>query len=261
MMLYTVAVIVVLLFALATQMFKVLREYERGVVFFLGRFQEVKGPGLIILIPFIQQMVRVDLRTVVLDVPTQDLITKDNVSVRVNAVVYFRVVDPQMAINNIESYSDATSQLAQTTLRSVLGQHELDELLSERERLNKDLQSILDQQTDDWGGIKIATVEVKHVDLNDSMVRALARQAEAERNRRAKIIHATGELEASNKLKEAAQMLNEAPNALQLRYMQTLTEITTDKTSTIIFPMPINLVEAVSDIAEAVKKNKETQDK
>ncbi|GAJ76277.1 putative stomatin/prohibitin-family membrane protease subunit aq_911 [Vibrio sp. JCM 18905] len=235
MMLYTVAVIVVLLFALATQMFKVLREYERGgVVFFLGRFQEVKGPGLIILIPFIQQMVRVDLRTVVLDVPTQDLITKDNVSVRVNAVVYFRVVDPQMAINNIESYSDATSQLAQTTLRSVLGQHELDELLSERERLNKDLQSILDQQTDDWG-IKIATVEVKHVDLNDSMVRALARQAEAERNRRAKIIHATGELEASNKLKEAAQMLNEAPNALQLRYMQTLTEITTDKTSTIIF--------------------------
>ncbi|GAJ70495.1 putative stomatin/prohibitin-family membrane protease subunit aq_911 [Vibrio sp. JCM 18904] len=230
-------------------------------MFFLGRFQEVKGPGLIILIPFIQQMVRVDLRTVVLDVPTQDLITKDNVSVRVNAVVYFRVVDPQMAINNIESYSDATSQLAQTTLRSVLGQHELDELLSERERLNKDLQSILDQQTDDWGGIKIATVEVKHVDLNDSMVRALARQAEAERNRRAKIIHATGELEASNKLKEAAQMLNEAPNALQLRYMQTLTEITTDKTSTIIFPMPINLVEAVSDIAEAVKKNKETQDK
>ncbi len=216
---------------------------------------------MIILIPFIQQMVRVDLRTVVLDVPTQDLITKDNVSVRVNAVVYFRVVDPQMAINNIESYSDATSQLAQTTLRSVLGQHELDELLSERERLNKDLQSILDQQTDDWGGIKIATVEVKHVDLNDSMVRALARQAEAERNRRAKIIHATGELEASNKLKEAAQMLNEAPNALQLRYMQTLTEITTDKTSTIIFPMPINLVEAVSDIAEAVKKNKETQDK
>ncbi|HDM8231816.1 TPA: slipin family protein [Vibrio campbellii] len=259
MMLYTVAVIIVLLFALATQMFKVLREYERGVVFFLGRFQEVKGPGLIILIPFIQQMVRVDLRTIVLDVPTQDLITRDNVSVRVNAVVYFRVVDPQMAINNIESYSDATSQLAQTTLRSVLGQHELDELLSERERLNKDLQAILDQQTDDWG-IKIATVEVKHVDLNDSMVRALARQAEAERNRRAKIIHATGELEASNKLKEAAEMLNEAPNALQLRYMQTLTEITTDKTSTIIFPMPINLVEAVSDIAKAVKNNQDEKE-
>ncbi len=255
-MLYTAAVILVLLFALATQIFKVLREYERGVVYFLGRFQEVKGPGLIILIPFIQQMVRVDLRTIVLDVPTQDLITKDNVSVQVNAVVYFRVIDPQMAINNIESYSEATSQLSQTTLRSVLGQHELDELLSERERLNKDLQAILDQQTDDWG-IKIATVEVKHVDLNESMVRALARQAEAERNRRAKVIHAAGELEASKKLKEAAKMLNEAPNALQLRYMQTLTEITTDKTSTIVFPMPMNLVETVQDIAKAVNKNKE----
>ncbi len=254
MMIYTTAVVLVLLFALATQIFKVLREYERGVVFFLGRFQEVKGPGLIILIPFIQQMVRVDLRTVVLDVPTQDLITRDNVSVRVNAVVYFRVVDPQMAINNIESYSDATSQLAQTTLRSVLGQHELDELLSERERLNKDLQAILDQQTDDWG-IKIATVEVKHVDLNDSMVRALARQAEAERNRRAKVIHATGELEASSKLKEAADMLNEAPNALQLRYMQTLTEIANEKTSTIIFPMPMNLVETLSTLSKTMPKD------
>ncbi|WP_162048057.1 slipin family protein [Vibrio taketomensis] len=254
MMIYTTAVVLVLLFALATQIFKVLREYERGVVFFLGRFQEVKGPGLIILIPFIQQMVRVDLRTVVLDVPTQDLITRDNVSVRVNAVVYFRVVNPQMAINNIESYSDATSQLAQTTLRSVLGQHELDELLSERERLNKDLQAILDQQTDDWG-IKIATVEVKHVDLNDSMVRALARQAEAERNRRAKVIHATGELEASSKLKEAADMLNEAPNALQLRYMQTLTEIANEKTSTIIFPMPMNLVETLSTLSKTMPKD------
>lgn len=254
MMIYTTAVVLVLLFALATQIFKVLREYERGVVFFLGRFQEVKGPGLIILIPFIQQMVRVDLRTVVLDVPTQDLITRDNVSVRVNAVVYFRVVDPQMAINNIESYSDATSQLAQTTLRSVLGQHELDELLSERERLNKDLQAILDQQTDDWG-IKIATVEVKHVDLNDSMVRALARQAEAERNRRAKVIHATGELEASSKLKEAADMLNEAPNALQLRYMQTLTEIANEKTSTIIFPMPMNLIETLSTLSKTMPKD------
>ncbi|NOH61848.1 slipin family protein [Vibrio sp. RE88] len=254
MWMYTGGVIALLLIAVATQMFKVLREYERGVVFFLGRFQEVKGPGLIILIPFIQQMVRVDLRTVVLDVPTQDLITRDNVSVRVNAVVYFRVIDPQMAINNIESYSDATSQLSQTTLRSVLGQHELDELLSEREQLNKDLQAILDQQTDDWG-IKIATVEVKHVDLNDSMVRALARQAEAERNRRAKIIHATGELEASNKLREAAEILNQAPNALQLRYMQTLTEISTDKTSTIIFPMPINLVETMAEFAKSQQKN------
>ncbi|WP_114764821.1 slipin family protein [Vibrio rhodolitus] len=260
MMLYTTAVVLVLLLALATQVFKVLREYERGVVFFLGRFQEVKGPGLIILIPFIQQMVRVDLRTVVLDVPTQDLITRDNVSVRVNAVVYFRVVDPQMAINNIESYSDATSQLAQTTLRSVLGQHELDELLSERERLNKDLQVILDQQTDDWG-IKIATVEVKHVDLNDSMVRALARQAEAERNRRAKVIHATGELEASSKLKEAAEMLNEAPNALQLRYMQTLTEIANEKTSTIVFPMPMNLVETLSTLAKTAENVKSNEDK
>ncbi len=247
MMLYTIAVVLVLLLALATQVFKVLREYERGVVYFLGRFQEVKGPGLIILIPFVQQMVRVDLRTIVLDVPTQDLITRDNVSVRVNAVVYFRVVDPQMAINNIESYGDATSQLAQTTLRSVLGQHELDELLAERERLNKDLQAILDQQTDDWG-IKIATVEVKHVDLNESMVRALARQAEAERNRRAKVIHATGELEASSKLKEAAEMLNQAPNALQLRYMQTLTEIANEKTSTIVYPMPMNLVESLSEL-------------
>ncbi|WFB47194.1 slipin family protein [Vibrio coralliilyticus] len=256
MWMYTGGVIALLLIAVATQMFKVLREYERGVVFFLGRFQEVKGPGLIILIPFIQQMVRVDLRTVVLDVPTQDLITRDNVSVRVNAVVYFRVIDPQMAINNIESYSDATSQLSQTTLRSVLGQHELDELLSEREQLNKDLQAILDQQTDDWG-IKIATVEVKHVDLNDSMVRALARQAEAERNRRAKIIHATGELEASNKLREAAEILNQAPNALQLRYMQTLTEISTDKTSTIIFPMPINLVETMAEFAKSQQKNDE----
>ena len=256
MWMYTGGVIALLLIAVATQMFKVPREYERGVVFFLGRFQEVKGPGLIILIPFIQQMVRVDLRTVVLDVPTQDLITRDNVSVRVNAVVYFRVIDPQMAINNIESYSDATSQLSQTTLRSVLGQHELDELLSEREQLNKDLQAILDQQTDDWG-IKIATVEVKHVDLNDSMVRALARQAEAERNRRAKIIHATGELEASNKLREAAEILNQAPNALQLRYMQTLTEISTDKTSTIIFPMPINLVETMAEFAKSQQKNNE----
>ncbi|WP_434361946.1 slipin family protein [Parasalinivibrio latis] len=247
MVLYTTAVLLVLLAILLVNMFKVLREYERGVVFFLGRFQDVKGPGLIILIPFVQQMVRVDLRTIVLDVPTQDLITRDNVSVRVNAVVYFRVLDPQMAINNVESYLEATSQLAQTTLRSVLGQHELDELLSERDRLNRDLQGILDQQTDDWG-IKIATVEVKHVDLDDSMVRALARQAEAERNRRAKVIHATGELEASSKLKEAADMLNEAPNALQLRYMQTLTEIANEKTSTIVFPMPINLVESLSEI-------------
>ena len=242
MMTYSVATIVVLVVALLISMFKVLREYERGVVFFLGRFYQVKGPGLVILIPIIQQMVRVDLRTIVLDVPTQDLITRDNVSVKVNAVVYFRVVDPKMAINNVESYFEATSQLSQTTLRSVLGQHELDELLAERDRLNKDIQVILDKQTDNWG-IKIATVEVKHVDLDESMIRALAKQAEAERVRRAKVIHATGELEASEKLKQAAAVLNESPNALQLRYMQTLTEITNDKTSTIVFPIPIDLLD------------------
>ena len=242
MMSYSIATIAVLVVALLISMFKVLREYERGVVFFLGRFYQVKGPGLVILIPIIQQMVRVDLRIIVLDVPTQDLITRDNVSVRVNAVVYFRVVDPKMAINNVESYFEATSQLSQTTLRSVLGQHELDELLAERERLNKDIQVILDKQTDNWG-IKISTVEVKHVDLDESMIRALAKQAEAERVRRAKIIHATGELEASEKLKQAAMILNESPNALQLRYMQTLTEITNDKTATIVFPLPIDLLD------------------
>jgi len=242
MMIYSVASIVILVVALLISMFKVLREYERGVVFFLGRFYQVKGPGLVILIPVIQQMVRVDLRIIVLDVPTQDLITRDNVSVKVNAVVYFRVVDPKMAIINVESYFEATSQLSQTTLRSVLGQHELDELLAERERLNKDIQVILDKQTDNWG-IKISTVEVKHVDLDESMIRALAKQAEAERVRRAKIIHAIGELEASEKLKEAAVVLNKAPNALQLRYMQTLTEITNEKTSTIVFPIPIDLLD------------------
>jgi len=245
MMIYSVGTITVLVVALLISMFKVLREYERGVVFFLGRFYQVKGPGLVILIPIIQQMVRVDLRTIVLDVPTQDLITRDNVSVKVNAVVYFRVVDPKMAINNVESYFEATSQLSQTTLRSVLGQHELDELLAERDKLNKDIQVILDKQTDNWG-IKIATVEVKHVDLDESMIRALAKQAEAERVRRAKIIHATGELEASEKLKEAAVVLNKAPNALQLRYMQTLTEITNEKTATIVFPLPMELLDRLT---------------
>ncbi|MFT6985835.1 MAG: regulator of protease activity HflC (stomatin/prohibitin superfamily) [Psychromonas sp.] len=242
MIIYSLVSIVIFVVALLMSMLRVLREYERGVVYFLGRFERVKGPGLVILIPVLQQMVRVDLRTIVLDVPTQDLITRDNVSVKVNAVVYFRVVDPQMAINNVESYLEATSQLSQTTLRSVLGQHELDELLSERDRLNKDIQVILDKQTDNWG-IKIATVEVKHVDLDESMIRALAKQAEAERVRRAKIIHATGELEASEKLQQAALVLNKAPNALQLRYLQTLTEITNDKTSTIVFPLPIDLID------------------
>ncbi|KXI24508.1 slipin family protein [Photobacterium sanguinicancri] len=258
---YSLATIIVLAVALIASMFKVLREYERAVVFLLGRFYEVKGPGLIIIVPVIQQIVRVDLRTIVLDVPTQDLITRDNVSVKVNAVVYYRVVDPKMAINNVENYQEATSQLSQTTLRSVLGQHELDELLSARDELNNDLQGILDQHTDNWG-IKIANVEIKHVDLDDSMVRALARQAEAERSRRAKVIHATGELEASAKLSEAANVLNQSPNALQLRYMQTLTEIANDRTSTIIFPMPIDLVDKFSskvDISAQLKGNQSAQ--
>ncbi|MDO6545033.1 slipin family protein [Photobacterium sanguinicancri] len=258
---YSLATIIVLVVALIASMFKVLREYERAVVFLLGRFYEVKGPGLIIIVPVIQQIVRVDLRTIVLDVPTQDLITRDNVSVKVNAVVYYRVVDPKMAINNVENYQEATSQLSQTTLRSVLGQHELDELLSARDELNNDLQGILDQHTDNWG-IKIANVEIKHVDLDDSMVRALARQAEAERSRRAKVIHATGELEASAKLSEAANVLNQSPNALQLRYMQTLTEIANDRTSTIIFPMPIDLVDKFSskmDVSAQLKGNKSAQ--
>ena len=253
MFIYTIATIVALVFVLLVSMFKVLREYERAVVFLLGRFYEVKGPGLIIIVPVIQQMVRVDLRTIVLDVPTQDLITRDNVSVKVNAVVYFRVVEPKMAINNVENYLEATSQLSQTTLRSVLGQHELDELLSAREELNRDLQGILDQHTDNWG-IKIANVEIKHVDLDDSMVRALAKQAEAERSRRAKVIHATGELEASEKLRQAAEVLNKAPNAIQLRYMQTLTEVANDRTTTIVFPMPIDMVAKFTEVMKASNK-------
>lgn len=253
MFIYTIATIVALVFVLLVSMFKILREYERAVVFLLGRFYEVKGPGLIIIVPIIQQMVRVDLRTIVLDVPTQDLITRDNVSVKVNAVVYFRVVEPKMAINNVENYLEATSQLSQTTLRSVLGQHELDELLSAREELNRDLQGILDQHTDNWG-IKIANVEIKHVDLDDSMVRALAKQAEAERSRRAKVIHATGELEASEKLRQAAEVLNKAPNAIQLRYMQTLTEVANDRTTTIVFPMPIDMVAKFTEVMKASNK-------
>ena len=221
--------------------FRILREYDRGVIFMLGRFYRVKGPGLIIVVPFIQQMVRVDLRTVVMDVPTQDVISRDNVSVKVNAVVYFRVIEPDKAIIQVENYYDATSQLAQTTLRSVLGQHELDEMLSERDRLNNDIQTILDQQTAAWG-IKVANVEIKHVDLDESMVRAIAKQAEAERSRRAKIIHAEGEMQASEKLLAAAKTLSEQSEAIQLRYLQTLTEIAGDKSSTIVFPLPIELL-------------------
>jgi regulator of protease activity HflC (stomatin/prohibitin superfamily) len=229
---------------------RVLREYERGVVFQLGRFLAVKGPGLIFLIPVIQQMVKVDLRTIVLDVPPQDVITRDNVSVKVNAVVYFRVVDPQKAIIQVADFLAATSQLAQTTLRAVLGKHELDTLLSEREKLNADIQKTLDTQTDAWG-IKVAIVEIKHVDLNDSMVRAIAKQAEAERERRAKVIHAEGELQASEKLLQAAQVLSGRPEAMQLRYLQTLSNIAGDKASTIVFPVPMDLI---SPLLEAMKK-------
>jgi len=234
------AVLIVLVMLLLST-FRILREYERGVVFQLGRFWQVKGPGLILLIPVIQQMVRVDLRTVVLDVPPQDVITRDNVSVKVNAVLYFRVLDPQKAIIQVEDFLVATSQLAQTTLRAVLGKHELDELLAEREQLNADIRQVLDAQTDAWG-IKVANVEIKHVDLNESMVRAIARQAEAERERRAKVIHAEGELQASEKLMQAAQMLGKEPGAMQLRYMQTLGAIAGDRTSTIVFPMPVDLL-------------------
>jgi len=218
--------------------FKILREYERGVIFMLGRFYKVKGPGLIILIPLIQQMERVDLRTVVMDVPTQDVISRDNVSVKVNAVVYFRVMEPEKAIIQVEKFYEATSQLAQTTLRSVLGQHELDEMLAGRDRLNIDIQTSLDQQTDAWG-IKVSNVEIKHVDLDESMVRAIAKQAEAERTRRAKVIHAEGEMQAAEKLLQAAKILSAQPEAIQLRYMQTLTEIAGDKSSTIVFPLEL----------------------
>ncbi len=229
---------------------RVLREYERGVVFTLGRFTSVKGPGLIILIPIVQQMVKLDLRTVVMDVPSQDLITRDNVSVKVNAVLYFRVVDPERAVVNVEHYIEATGQLAQTTLRSVLGQHELDELLAERERLNVDLQKILDQHTDQWG-IKVANVEIKHVDIDESMIRAIAKQAEAERERRAKVIHAEGEFQASQKLVEAAAQLATQPMSMQLRYLQTLVEIAGEKNSTVVFPIPINLMDTVQKLLEA----------
>ena len=232
------AIIVVLLVASSL---KILREYQRAVVFMLGRFQEVKGPGLIVIIPGIQQMVRVDLRIIVFDVPPQDVITRDNVSVKVNAVVYFRVVDPQRAIIQVANFLEATSQLAQTTLRSVLGKHELDALLAEREKLNVDIQTVLDSQTDAWG-IKVSNVEIKHVDLNENMVRAIARQAEAERERRAKVIHAEGELQAAEKLLQAATTLAQRSEAMQLRYLQTLTQIAGDKASTIVFPVPMDII-------------------
>ena len=230
-----------LLALLAFSAFKILREYERAVVYFLGRFEVVKGPGFIVIIPGLQQLVRVDLRTVVMDVPSQDVISRDNVSVKVNAVIYFRVVDAANAINQVENFYDATSQLAQTTLRSVLGQHELDEMLAERDKLNVDIQKILDEHTDQWG-IKVANVEIKHVDINETMVRAIARQAEAERVRRAKIIHAEGEQQAAEMLVKAAHQLAGAPQAMQLRYLQTLSDIAGEKNSTIVFPLPMDLI-------------------
>ena len=242
-------VLALALFVVANSV-RVMREYERAVVFRLGRFVGTRGPGLIILVPFIERMVKVGLRTVAMDVPPQDVITRDNVSVKVNAVVYFRVVDPQKAIIQVVDFLAATSQLAQTTLRAVLGKHELDVLLAEREKLNLDIQKTLDTQTDAWG-IKVSTVEIKHVDLNESMVRAIARQAEAERERRAKVIHAEGELQASEKLLQAAQVLSQQPEAMQLRYLQTLSNIAGDKASTIVFPVPMDLI---TPMLEALKK-------
>ena len=239
-----IAVIVVLFVAFFC--LRVLREYERGVVFTFGRFTSVKGPGLIFLVPGVQQMVRVDLRTVVLDVPSQDVISRDNVSVKVNAVLYFRVIDPEKAIIQVANFYEATSQLAQTTLRAVLGKHELDEMLAERDKLNIDIQRILDAATDAWG-IKVANVEIKHVDINETMVRAIAQQAEAERTRRAKVIHAEGEQQAAEKLLEAARMLAQQPEAMQLRFLQTLSSIAGDKSNTIIFPVPVDLITPISE--------------
>ena len=244
--------LVIFLIAIVVSAIRILREYERAVVFLLGRFWKVKGPGLVIIIPGVMQVVKVDLRVVTMDVPPQDVISRDNVSVKVNAVVFFRVVDPQRAIIQVENYLMATSQLAQTTLRVVLGKHELDEMLAERERLNLDVQKILDAQTDAWG-IKVTNVEIKHIDLNESMVRAIARQAEAERERRAKVIHAEGELQASEKLVQAADMLSTRAEAMQLRYLQTLTQIAGDKSSTIVFPVPVDVI---GPLLEAAKKFK-----
>lgn len=233
-------VLIFLVVAFLASAIKILREYERGVVFTLGRFTSVKGPGLIIIIPFIQQIVRVDLRVRVLDVPSQDVISHDNVSVRVNAVIYFRVVDPERATIQVENFMQATSELSQTTLRSVLGKHELDEMLAERDKLNNDIQELLDKQTDAWG-IKVANVEIKHVDINESMIRAIARQAEAERERRARVINAEGEQQAAAKLLEAAEVLGRRPEAMQLRYLSTLASIGNEKNSTIVFPFPMEI--------------------
>lgn len=251
-----ILILLIIIGFLMTSTFRIFREYERGVVFLLGRFWRVKGPGVAIIVPGVQQMVRVDLRTVVMDVPSQDVISRDNVSVRVNAVVYFRVMDPQKAIIQVENYYEATSQLAQTTLRSVLGQHELDEMLSEREQLNADIQKILDSQTDNWG-IKVSAVEIKRVDLDESMVRAIAKQAEAERERRSKIINAEGELQASEKLLQASKVLAQEPQAMQLRYLQTLAGIASgNNTSTIVFPFPMELKDILGQFDDNSTKKK-----
>ncbi len=235
---------IILILGLLFLSINVLPEYQRGVVFLLGRFQGVKGPGLILIVPGIQQLTRVDMRIITMDVPQQDVISRDNVTVRVNAVLYYRVVDAEKSIIQVENYNNATSQLAQTTLRSVLGQHDLDQMLSEREKLNEDIQNILDEQTASWG-IKVTNVEIKRVDLDESMVRAIARQAEAERDRRARVILAEGEYQAAQRLVDAANILSQQPQALQLRYLQTIANITTDKSSTIVFPLPMEIMEAL----------------
>ena len=245
--------LIALVLLIALSSIRIFKEYERGVVFMLGRFWKVKGPGLVLIIPVVQVAVRMDLRTVVFDVPAQDVITRDNVSVKVNAVVYFRVVDPEKAVIQVARFVEATSQLAQTTLRAVLGKHELDALLAEREQLNADIQKTLDAQTDAWG-IKVSNVEIKHVDLNETMIRAIARQAEAERERRAKVIHAEGELQASEKLLQAAQCLAQQPQAMQLRYLQTLTNIAADKNSTIVFPLPMELLSGLIERASTPRE-------
>ena len=245
--------IIVFIFIILVASVRVLREYDRGIIFLLGRFWKVKGPGLILVIPIVQQMVKVDLRTRVLDVPQQDVISRDNVSVKVNAVIYYRVIDPEKSVIQVEDYSGATSQLAQTTLRSVLGQHELDEMLAEREKLNIDIQRILDEQTAAWG-IKVSNVELKHIDLDESMVRAIAKQAEAERGRRAKVIDAEGELQAAQRFMEAAEILSTQPQAIQLRFLTTLQSMSADRTSLLVFPLPIDLISGL------MKKDREGEE-
>ncbi len=251
----TIGIVSAIVIVLLYNTIKILKEYERGVIFFLGRFQTVKGPGLIILVPGIQKMVKVDLRVIVMDVPTQDVISRDNVSVKVNAVIYFRIVDPEKAIIRVANVFEATSQLSQTTLRSVLGKHELDDMLAERDKLNTDIQALLDQRTDNWG-VKVANVEIKHVDLDESMIRAIAQQAEAERARRAKIINAEGEKQAATMLAEAAHTLAQEEQALQLRYLQTLKEISNEKTNTIVFPLPLDLIKPLTSIGKALGKDR-----